>query len=231
MRHGPAAMTTKRVIAFDVYGTLIDVAALEVCLEQPFGARAKQASRLWREKQIEYSFRRALMRRYANFDVCTRQALIYVSRQMGVRLGENRKRALLAAYLRLPAFPDVKNALRKLKERGNTLVALSNGTDKSLRAVLRHAGLNRMFEAVMSVDAIKTFKPDPAVYQHLARSLKRPKKTIWFVSSNPFDVIGAKNCGLQTVWLQRDGARILDPWQLLPDVTVRSLEKLCDVMR
>jgi 2-haloacid dehalogenase len=183
---------------------------------------------LWREKQIEFSFRRGLMRKYVNFDVCTQQALIYVSQQMNVRLNRDEKRALLAAYLRLPAFPGVKNALRALKQGGNTLVALTNGTERSVRAVLGHADVVRFFEAVISVDKIKTFKPDPAVYERLVWSVKRPKKNIWLVSSNPFDVIGARACGLKTVWLQRDAARTFDLREFLPDVTVSSLEKLCD---
>jgi 2-haloacid dehalogenase len=223
-------LSATRVIAFDVYGTIIDVGALETSLEGPFGAHAKQASRLWREKQLEFSFRRGLMRKYVNFDVCTEQALLYVSQHMGVLLERNEKRALLAAYLRLPAFPGVKKALSTLKEGGNTLVALTNGTERSVRAVLGHAGVSQFFEAILSVDTIKTFKPDPAVYEHLVRSVKRPKRNIWLVSSNPFDVIGAKGCGLNTVWLRREAARTFDPWGFPPDATVGSLEELRDAL-
>lgn len=228
MRYRPAILPATRVIALDVYGTLIDVGAMELCLEKSFGARAKEASRLWREKQIEFSFRRGLMRKYADFDVCTQEALTYVSQHMAVRFNEREKRALLAGYLRLPAFPGVKNALRKLKERGDTVVALTNGTERSVRAVLRHADIIQFCDSVISVETIRTFKPDPAVYEHLVRIVGRPKEMIWLVSSNPWDVIGGKACGLKAVWLQRDSARTFDPWEFPPDVTVGSLEKLCD---
>ncbi len=228
-RHGmPSAM---RVIALDVYGSIIDVGALETCLKGPFGARAKEVSRLWREKQLEFSFRRGLMRKYVNFDVCARQALTYVSQQTGISLGKEEERALCAAHLRLPAFPGVKNGLRMLKEGGNTLVALTNGTERSVRAALRHADIMGMFRGIISVDAIRIFKPDPAVYRHLVRSVRRRKEKVWLVSGNPWDVIGAKACGLKAVWLQRDPACTFDPWEFSPDITVSNLEQLCDALR
>ena len=222
-----SASPPTRVIAIDVYGTIIDIGALEVRLEEAFGARANEAARLWREKQIEFSFRRGLMRKYVNFDVCTRQALLYVSQQMAVGLGEGQRRELLAAHLCLPVFPGVKDALQALAERGGTLVALTNGTEKSVRAVLTQADIIDCFEKIISVDAIRTFKPDPAVYEHLVRSVRRPKEMVWLVSSNPWDVIGGKAYGLKAVWLQRDSARAFDPWEFAPDLTIRSLDGLC----
>src|SRR6202043_2887686 len=89
------------VLAFDVYGTLIDPFHMEEHLRAPFGGRAKDASELWRSKQVEYSFRRALMKKYQNFDVCTEQALRFVSAQMSVPLADETLRELLAQYLKL----------------------------------------------------------------------------------------------------------------------------------
>jgi 2-haloacid dehalogenase len=215
-----------RVIAFDIYGTVIDPEGMAEHLEKAFGAEAKEATQLWREKQIEFSFRRALMRKYVNFDVCTAQALTYVSARLGVPLDDDDKRALLDSYLHLPAFPDVKIALESLRDAGYTLVALTNGTEKSVRALLTHAALIQYFEAIVSADTIQTFKPNPAVYEHLVQSVKRPKETLWLISSNPWDVIGAKSYGLKAAWLQRNPSRIFDPWEFSPDVTVNSLEKL-----
>lgn len=225
-RHTTSA--AMRVIALDIYGTIIDVGALEACLGEAFGARAKEASRLWRQKQLEFSFRRGLMRKYVNFDVCTRQALIYVSEAMGVHLDKDQKRELFTAHLRLPAFPDARDALRALREDGNILVALTNGTERSVRAALRHAGVIQFFENVISVDPLETFKPDPVVYGHLLRRVRRSKAKVWLVSGNPWDVIGAKACGLKTVWLQRDPALTFDPWEFQPNVTISSLERLCE---
>ncbi len=100
-------------------------------LGEAFGARAGLAARLWREKQLEYTFRRTLMRHYVDFDLCTAQALSYVSAELGVNLGEHRKRALLDSYLRLPAYPDAMPALEMLSAAGYRLVALTNGTERS----------------------------------------------------------------------------------------------------
>src|SRR6266567_8214413 len=111
------------VLAFDVYGTLIDPFRMEDHLRAVFGERAREATELWRSKQLEYSFRRALMKKYENFDVCTAQALKFVSRQLGVSLEEETVRSLLEEYLRLPAYPDVPRALEQLEARGFKIVA------------------------------------------------------------------------------------------------------------
>jgi 2-haloacid dehalogenase len=217
-----------RVIAFDIYGTLIDLDGMASHLEEVFGAQAKEAALLWRGKQIEFSFRRGLMQKYVSFDVCTAQALTYVSEHIGVPLGENVRRALLDAYLHLPAYPDVKPAFESLTNAGYTLMAATNGTERSVRVLLRHAELFRYFQTIFSVDSIQTFKPNPAVYEQLVHAANTSKKEIWFVSGNPWDVIGAKACGLKSVWLRRDAARIFDPWEFSPDLIVTSLEMLCD---
>src|SRR5207248_2220376 len=102
-------------------------------LGETFGAQAALAARLWRDKQLEFTFRRALMRRYVDFDRCTAQALSHMSGELGVELTEERTRALLEAYLRLPAYPDAEPALKRLKSAGCRIVALTNGTEKSVR--------------------------------------------------------------------------------------------------
>ena len=214
------------VLAFDVYGTLIDPFRMVDHLRAIFGARAREATELWRSKQIEYSFRRALMKKYENFDVCTAQALRFVSRQLDVSLGEETLRNLLDEYLRLPAYPDVPGALEQLEMRGFKIVACSNGTEPAVRGLLDRAGILARFSAIVSVDPIRTFKPDPAVYEHLAGQVHTEKELIWLISSNPFDVIGAKACGLRTAWVQRDPKRVFDPWEFEPDLHVHGLEQL-----
>jgi 2-haloacid dehalogenase len=172
------------VLAFDVYGTLIDPLGMEMHLRQAFGERATEATALWRSKQLEYSFRRALMRKYVNFDICKAQALDFVRAQLGIPLPEQEKRRLLTEYLRLPAYPDVAAALKTLQQQGFRMVAVSNGTEQSVRALLKHAGILERFTGIVSVDALRTFKPNPAVYEHLAKRVRRPMKSIWIISSN-----------------------------------------------
>ena len=216
------------VLAFDIYGTLIDPFHMEEHLRAAFGEKAREASELWRSKQLEYSFRRALMKQYQNFGECTAQALRFVSTQLEVRLSDEAQTVLLGMYQRLPAFPDVIAALDELAARGFTIAACSNGTETAVRRVLDHAGVLARFSKIVSVDPIRTFKPDPAVYDYLAAELGGSKAAIWMISSNPFDVIGAKACGLRAVWVQRDPKRIFDPWEFEPDLIVQGLAGLAD---
>ena len=214
------------VLAFDVYGTLIDPLGMEAHLRKTIRERAKEATTLWRSKQLEYSFRRALMRKYVNFDVCTAQALDFVSVQLGIPLAEQEKRRLLAEYLRLPAYPDAAGALKTLQQQGFRMVAFSNGTERSVRALLKHAGILERFSGIVSVDALRTFKPNPAVYGHLAKRVRGPKTSVWVISSNSFDVIGAKACGFRAAWVQRAPNAVLDPWGFSPDLVLHSLKEL-----
>jgi 2-haloacid dehalogenase len=214
------------VLAFDVYGTLIDPFRMEDHLRPLFGDWAKEATELWRGKQLEYSFRRALMKKYENFDVCTAQALRFVSRQWDISLDEETLRILLEQYLRLPAYPDVPAALEQLEARGFKIVACTNGTEQAVRGLLKRAGVFARFSGIVSVDPIRTFKPDPAVYEYLVAQVRAEKEMVCMISSNPFDVIGAKACGLRTAWVQRDPKRMFDPWEFEPDLVVHGLEQL-----
>lgn len=223
--------TSLPVLGFDVYGTLIDPFGMESPLRRAFGKKAAPAAALWRSKQLEYSFRRGLMGKYVNFDVCTAQALAFASAQMGVTLSTAAKRRLLDSYLRLRAYPDAAGAIRTLREQGFTLVACSNGTERSLRALLKHAGILDKFRSIVSVDRLRTFKPNPAVYEYLARRVRRPKRSVWLISSNPFDVIGAKASGLRAAWVRRDPKAIFDPWEFKPDLVIGSLEELSNSLR
>jgi len=217
---------TNPVLAFDVYGTLIDPFHMEEHLRAAFGEKAKEASELWRGKQIEYSFRRALMKKYRTFDACTAQALRFVNAQFGIALSEEALEKLLAKYLQLPAYPDVAGALEELAAQGFTIAACSNGTESAVRGLLDHAGVLPRFSRIVSVDPIRTFKPDPAVYEHLVAELRTPRDRVWLISSNPFDVIGAKACGLRTAWVRRDPKRAFDPWEFEPDMVVNGLKEL-----
>lgn len=216
----------KPVLAFDVYGTLIDPFHMEDHLRAAFGGKAKEASELWRAKQLEYSFRRALMKRYKPFGVCTAEALRFVGAQLGVQISAEEEERLLVEYRHLPCFPDVPGALAELSALGFGIVACSNGTESAVREALGHAGVLPHFSNIVSVDAIRTFKPDPAVYEYLVSEVKAPRETIWLISSNPFDVIGAQACGLRAAWVQRDPKRAFDPWEYPPDAVVHTLAEL-----
>jgi 2-haloacid dehalogenase len=219
------------VIGFDVYGTLIDTHGVVVALEPFLHERAVQFSRHWREKQLEYSFRRGLMRNYEKFSVCTSQSLDYVCAAFKLSLGEQDKAGLLQAYLTLPAFSDVLPALIEAKAAGFRLYAFTNGSPDSVEPLLVHAGIREFFIGVVSVDDIQSFKPDPDAYRHFLRKAGASKSPAWLVSSNPFDVIGAAMCEMQTAWVQRSPESLFDPWGVEPTITVNSLTTLTESIK
>jgi 2-haloacid dehalogenase len=223
--------TRMPVLGFDVYGTLINPFGIEEHLRPVFGDRAKEASELWRTKQIEFMFRRALMQKYQDFNVCTAQALTYVSAQLAAPLSEHDRRTLLEQYLRLPAYPDTLGGLQMLQDRNFELVAFSNGTAEAVGGLLQRAGIAQCFSGIVSVEELRTFKPNPIVYEHLVTYARVPRESVWLISSNTFDVIGAKACGLRAAWVQRDSTRVFDPWEFSPDIVVRNLQELSEQLR
>ena len=197
-------------IGFDVYGTLVDPLGMERPLRAHVGEQAMQFATTWRQHQLDSAFRRALMRRYANFDVVTRDALRFTARLLGVVLSSSAEDELLSAYLKLPAFADALPGLVALGGEGHQLVAFSNGVELSLRKLLAQARLLPPLGGVVSVDDIQTYKPDPAVYLHLVARGGAPVDQTWLVSSNAWDVLGAKSAGLRTAWIRRNAKT---PWE------------------
>jgi 2-haloacid dehalogenase len=216
-------------IGFDIYGTLVNPLEMNEHLRPLVGEDfADRFSELWRNKQIEYTFRRAVMRQYEDFGVCTRQALIHTASVLGVDLTDEEQERLVEEYQNLRSFPDVIPGIEALKSKGHTLVAFSNGVEATARTLLDRAGVMEHLHDVISVDDVKTFKPDPEVYHYLARRLGTEPSEIWLVSSNPFDVIGAKAVGLAAAWIRRKPDARFDPWGIEPDLVVPDLEALAE---
>lgn len=217
-------------LAFDIYGTLIDPHGVIEQLRGQVGDRAAEFSQIWRDKQLEYTWRRGLMRRYEDFGVCTRQALDYADSLLATGLDDAAKTTLMHAYRELPAYPDVAASLESLRADGRKLYAFSNGTAEMVGAVLEHAGIERFFDAVVSVDVLQTFKPDPAVYAHVVELADVEPGRCWLVSSNGFDVIGAITAGMRAAWLRRGSQVVFDPWGIEPDAVISSLDELPKVV-
>jgi 2-haloacid dehalogenase len=110
------------------------------------------------------------------------------------------------------------------------LIAFSNGTQSAVRTLLQRAAVLDLFSAIVSVDDVKSFKPDPLVYEYLTARCGAPKESVWLVSSNVFDVIGAKSYGLRTAWVQRERSRILDLPEFSPDAVVNALTELPEAL-
>lgn len=217
-------------LAYDVYGTLIDTHGLVATLHQLVGEQAMAFSQLWREKQLEYSFRRGLMQHYATFAVCTTDALDYTCTRFKVVLTDAQKEQLLRGYRSLPAFNDVKDGLLRAKELGFRLFAFSNGSSDALETLLGSAGIRELFLDLVSVDEVKSFKPNPGVYCHFLRRAGASGSTAWLISCNPFDVIGAISAGMKAAWVKRAEDAVFDPWGIEPTLTVRSLSGLAEAI-
>lgn len=215
-------------LAFDVYGTLIDTHGVIVALEKHLGHKAAEFSRAWREKQLEYSFRRGLMQNYENFALCTSHALDYTSSSFNVLLSRQVKDELLGAYQVLPAYADVAEGLARAKRAGFRLFAFSNGSADAVETLLKHAGIRDYFIGVVSVDEMKSYKPNPAVYSHFLRRAGALGANAWLVSGNPFDVIGAISAGMRGAWVKRSPDALFDPWGIEPTLTVTSLLSLSE---
>lgn len=213
-------------LAFDVYGTLINPHGVVSLLSEMMGEKAQVFSNSWRAKQLEYSFRRALMKQYVPFSQCTSEALEFTCLQYQVALSDQQKQTLLTMYLKLPAFNDTLIALQHLKTKGYRLFAFSNGTYEAVASLLNHAQIAPLFEGIISTDEVRSFKPDPAVYQHFLEKTQATAKQAWLISSNPFDVTGAIASGMKAIWIQRDHEANFDPWDIQPTSTSRSLHTL-----
>ena len=216
----------KYTLAFDVYGTLINTSAVFDSLEQMIGDQAKDFMETWRNKQLEYSFRRGLMNKYTDFSVCTKEALEYCCELLKVDLSKAQKESLMEEYTILPAFDDVEIGLRNLKGLGHKLFAFSNGSEKAITKLLKHAKIIELFDGIVSVEKVTVFKPSPVVYEYFNTKTNSKKTNSWLISSNPFDVIGGLSYGLRSAWLQRSKDTIFDPWGIEPTAIINKLTDL-----
>ncbi|UMB59600.1 haloacid dehalogenase type II [Lutibacter sp. A80] len=221
----------KYTLAFDVYGTLINTSGVFNSLEKMIGDKAKPVMDTWRNKQLEYSFRRGLMNNYVDFSVCTKEALEFSCLTFKVNLSEAQKVALMDEYKVLPSFPDVKQGLQKLKDDGHKLYAFSNGSANTVSNLLINAGISELFDGVISVEAIQVFKPSPKVYQYFNKTTVSTKLDSWLISSNPFDVTGAAAYGMKTAWVQRTQDSIFDPWEIKPTTIINNIIELSSKLK
>ena len=211
---------------FDAYGTLFDPLSVQGKAEELFPGRGKALSELWRSRQLEYTWLRSLMNRYADFWQVTREALVYASRSLGLRCEEPQEEQLMQEYLHLEVYPDVAAALESLPNQRRAI--LSNGSPPMLQAVVEHAGLRRAFPTLLSVDHVRTYKPSPAVYELAVNALGLRKNQIGFVSSNYWDAAGAASFGFTAFWLNRSRSAP-DELGTAPQATLASLGELAKV--
>lgn len=218
-----------QVCVFDAYGTLFDVHSAVAAHRAAAGDRADAISTMWRQKQIEYSWLRSLMQEYADFWQLTQDALDYALAAHGISDAALREK-LLSAYQTLRAYPDATACLQALRDDRRRLAILSNGSPDMLASAVSSAGLDGMFEAVLSVESVGVFKVDPRVYALVPERFKVAPEEVCFVSSNAWDVAGAAHFGFQVAWINRLG----QPPENLPGrakAVISSLAELPDLLR
>ncbi|RKT26832.1 2-haloacid dehalogenase [Paraburkholderia sp. RAU2J] len=224
-----------KAVIFDAYGTLFDVHSVIAAAEQMFPGHGDALSQLWRQKQIEYTQLRTLAApadkpgaHYRPFWDVTLDALRFAAKKLQLTLGRAAEKRLMDEYACLSAFPDAVPALRALRDapaREATastpstpaaeepiarlgLAILSNGNPQMLDIALKSAGMNGLFDHVLSVDSVRAYKPSPAAYALGTRAFDALPGDIVFVSSNGWDVAGATWFGFTTFWLNRQNAPV-----------------------
>jgi 2-haloacid dehalogenase len=223
-RSNPSApRAASAAVVFDAYGTLFDVHSVVTLANELFPGQGDALSQRWRAKQLEYSGTLSLMQRYEDFWDVTGHALTFACHALKLPCTASEHQRLMDSYLRLSTFADAPAGLAQLA--GTTLAILSNGSPRMLGAAVSSAGLAGVFKRVISVDAIRVYKPDPRVYRLAADTLDVPPASVLFVSSNAWDVGGAKAFGFRTCWVNRDGAPP-EELGLNADIAIRSLREL-----
>jgi 2-haloacid dehalogenase len=211
-------------LLFDAYGTLFDVHSVVLRGGEGIPGDLQALSQLWRRKQLEYTWLRALMDRYEDFWLVTEAALRAAVRELSIEATERQLEELMQAWLFPAAFEDARSALEALKGTA-PLAILSNGSAAMLDSAVRHNGFESCFAEIISVDRVKTYKPSPRVYELGAEILNLPRAEILFVSSNSWDAAGAKAFGYTVCWCNRSGGE-MENLGFSPDSTVRRLDQL-----
>lgn len=209
---------------FDAYGTLFDVHSAVRRGGAALGDKADKVSALWRQKQLEYTWLRSLMGAHADFWQVTSEGLDYAFAANGIKDRKLRAR-LLDLYLSLDAYPDVIDALARLRAGGKKTAILSNGAPKMLDAAIASAGLTELLDAALSIEDVGIYKPDRRVYQLAVERMGVAPGRICFVSTNAWDANGAAYFGFQVAWMNRFGQT---PERLpgKPSAVIESLNEL-----
>lgn len=213
-----------RACVFDAYGTLFDFAGAAAGCRDVLGDRTGPLTTLWRDKQLQYTWLRAVQGRHADFWQVTGDALDHALDTLGIAEAGLRER-LMGLYRRLGTFPEVPETLRRLKERGFTTAILSNGTPDMLASAVEHASIGPLLDVVLSVEEAGVYKPDPRVYRLAVERLGVPAGAIAFQSSNSWDAHAASAFGMRVVWCNRYGQR-RERLPGMPDHEIRTLAEL-----
>jgi 2-haloacid dehalogenase len=191
-----------KALAFDAF-PIFDPRPVAVLAETLFPGKGTEFSNTWRTRQFEYQWLRALSGQYADFWHTTEDALVFAAKLLRLELTSDKRARLMQAYLGLKAWPEVPSALSALQEAGIRLAFLSNMTTKLLEAGIKTAGLDGVFEHVLSTDHFRTYKPDPRAYQMAIDAFQLKREDVLFAAFAGWDAAGAKWFGYPTFWVNR----------------------------
>ncbi|GAB6861584.1 haloacid dehalogenase type II [Haloplanus litoreus] len=217
-------------ICFDMYGTLCDTSSVRTRLGEELGVAERLVAAVdetWRRKQLQYSYQSAQMDEYEPFWSITEHALDYALAQFDLDPDPETRERIAEAYDHLESFPGAAETLDRLSADGHEVVVLSNGNPEMLERLAENAGLRAHLDGIVSAHAVRTFKPDPAVYKHAAETLDRLLDDCRLVSANAWDIAGAGNVGMATTWVNRTR----DPPESIgarPDSQVSTLPAVAD---
>lgn len=218
-------MSDAAAYVFDLYGTLVDYGSLAQ-RAVGFVADPVAFTVTWRAKQISTSFAATLMDRYVDFDALTERAFDFAAATHGEAIDAERRARAIAAWDSLPAYADVRATVATLRERGAKTAILSNGTPRMIAATTRNAGIADLFDAALSVDEVRAYKPHPSVYALATARLETAPERIAFVSSNGWDATGAAEFGFAVHWCNRTGA----PAETFGRKPARTIASLADLL-
>lgn len=219
-----AKLVAIRACVFDAYGTLFDIHSPTAAIADALGGKAQALSDLWRQKQLQYTWLRSLMRAHADFWQVTGEALDFALAVHGIDDAALRDE-LMQLYLRLEAYPDAAATLERLKGAGYATAILSNGSPEMLKSAVDNSGLAPHLDAVLSIEDAGIYKPDPSVYRLAVERMGVDKREVCFVSANAWDGSGAAHFGFQVVHLNR----FSQPAERLPGAPKAVLRNLAEL--
>lgn len=220
------APDTVDTIAFDSYGTLVDIMAVESALAE-YTEQSEAVAKLWRNRSLGYAMVGNAIEEYDSFYAMNRHALRYALETLGIELSEDDREEILSTYQDLPVFDDVHDGIRRLQEAGYECYVVSNGSEEMLESMVDHADLGDLITDTISADEVEQFKPAPALYEHAADRIGTPIENICFVAAGWFDVPGAIHAGMQGVWINRQNT-LWGPYETQPDLTIERIGDVAD---
>jgi 2-haloacid dehalogenase len=218
-----------KAIAFDAF-PVFDPRPTFLLAEELFPGRGAELGNMWRTRQFEYTWLRAVSQRYADFWQVTTDALVFSAKALRLELPDEKRARLMQLYIELKPWPDAVDALGSLKDAGLRLVFLSNFTPGMLQAAVKSSGLEGMFEHLISTDVARTYKPDPRAYRLAIDALKLRREEILFVAFGGWDAVGAKSFGYTTFWVNRQNLPA-EELGVAPDATGGTLGDLVDFLK